>query len=167
MKISFTGHREFDESGLVQPLKQSIIQLCDLSPDVPIFYCGMAVGFDIAAAEAVLELRRGGVELRVVAVVPFKDQAKYFATVDQRRYEHVLSEVDEVVILSEDYDAMVYHRRNDYLVEQAELIVAYYDESSKGGTHYTVKSAKRKKKGVVNLHPNYTSKPRQLILDLK
>lgn len=50
------------------------------------FLCGMAVGFDLAAAEAVLELRDSLPGLRLVAVVPFGGQEARFSHADRARY---------------------------------------------------------------------------------
>lgn len=53
---AFTGHRyelkDFDAELLERVIKNLIIS------GVVIFYCGMAVGFDLAAAECVISLKK-------------------------------------------------------------------------------------------------------------
>ena len=45
-------------------------------------------------------------------------------------------------------------RRNDYLVDNSALLVAWYDGSPRGGTAYTVKRARRMRMPIINLKPS-------------
>lgn len=114
------------------------------------FLSGMAVGFDLAAAEAVLRLRACRAEVRLVCVVPFEGQQARFSAADRERYARILAAADERVTVCPHYAPGCYARRNDYLVEQAGVLVAWYD-GSPGGTRYTVRRALRRGRKVVNL----------------
>ena len=116
------------------------------------FLCGMAVGFDLAAAEAVLELRDSLPGLRLVAVVPFGGQEARFSHADRARYRAAMASADDAVVLSPVYRAGCYAVRNNYLVDHASLLVAWYD-GSPGGTRHTVSRALRRGLEFVNLHP--------------
>ena len=117
------------------------------------FLCGMALGFDMAAAEAVLALRAAHPEVRLVCVVPFAGQDRRFPAVEQERYRRILEAADETVVLRDDYRPDCYARRNDRLTDGASAVVAWYDGSS-GGTHYTVRRARRLGLRVLNLWQN-------------
>ncbi len=117
------------------------------------FLCGMALGFDMAAAEAVLALRAAHPEVRLVCVVPFAGQDRRFPAVEQERYRRILEAADETVVLRDDYRPDCYARRNDCLTDGASVVVAWYDGSS-GGTHYTVRRARRLGLRVLNLWQN-------------
>lgn len=150
MTIAFTGHRNYDPN-LTTPLIEVIKGT--INEDNIIFMTGMAIGFDLAAAEAVITLRNEFKHIQLICIVPYTDQAKFFSEKDRSRYNKVLESADEVIILESEYSKMVYHQRNDYLVESADLIIAYYDRSGKGGTAYTVRKAKQKKVALLNLYP--------------
>lgn len=90
--------------------------------------------------------------LRLVAVVPFQGQASRFSAADRERFHRVLAAADRSVTLSPSYHAGCYAVRNNYLIDHASLLVAWYD-GSPGGTHYTVRRALARGLELVNLHP--------------
>lgn len=144
---AFTGHRTYRGEADAS-LRVAIRDLYDRGVDT--FYDGMAVGFDLAAAEAVLACRPAMPGLRLVAVVPFAGQELRFGAAERERFRRILCAADERVILSEVYHAGCYARRNDYLVDHAGQLVAWYDGSA-GGTRYTVRRALRLGRRVENL----------------
>lgn len=91
--------------------------------------------------------------LRLVAVIPFRGQESRFPAVDRERFRRVLAAADHSVTLSPSYHAGCYAVRNNYLVEHAALLVAWYD-GSPGGTHYTVRRALVRGLEFINLHPH-------------
>lgn len=101
-----------------------------------VFLCGMALGFDMAAAEAVLALRARRQGVRLVAVIPFAGQELRFPKREQLRYERLLAEADERVVLAQHYSRGCYMVRNNYLVDHASVLVAWYN-GGVGGTQYT------------------------------
>ncbi len=134
---AFTGHRSYDgrcNAALAQCLRGLHAR------GFRTFLCGMAVGFDMAAAEVLLSLALPGV--RLVAVVPFPDQPRRFSPRDRARYEALLAAADETITVSATYHPGCYAMRNDFLVAHASTVVTYYD-GSPGGTHYTVRRAER------------------------
>lgn len=135
--VAFTGHRSYDgrcDAALAQCLRELHAR------GFRTFLCGMAVGFDMAAAEVLLALGLPGV--RLVAVVPFPDQPQRFGPRDRARYEALLAAADETVTIADAYHPGCYAQRNDFLVAHASVVVTYYD-GSPGGTRYTVRRAER------------------------
>lgn len=148
--VAFTGHRTYrDEARETLPATLESLY----ARGYRTFLSGMAVGFDLAAAEAVLLLRQRHAEVRLVAVVPFRHQAVRFPAAQRLRYERILAATDEVEILSEEYHRGCYARRNDFLIDHAQTVVAWYDGLPQGGTHYTVERARARSREVINLHP--------------
>lgn len=146
---AFTGHRTYGGEGGVA-LRMVVGEFYDRG--FRTFLSGMAVGFDLAAAEAVLACRAEMPDLRLVAVVPFEGQEGRFSEDDRVRFRRVLEAADQVVVLSPVYDRGCYAVRNNYLIDHASALIAWYDGSS-GGTHYTVRRALRRGLRVANLHP--------------
>ena len=117
------------------------------------FLCGMALGFDIEAAEVALALRDELTGLQIVAVVPFEGMQRGFSEVWQSRFERIIAEADEVINLAPKYSVEVYAVRNNFLVDNASACIAYFD-GSKGGTAYTVRRAVKSLLRLTNIYNN-------------
>lgn len=148
--VSFTGHRTYrDEADAL--LRDTVRQL--YARGMRTFLSGMALGFDLAAAEAVLACRAECAELRLVAVVPFEGQELRYPETERQRFRRIVAAADEAVTLARGYHRGCYAVRNNYLVDRAALLVAWYD-GSEGGTRYTVRRALACDREVWNLHPS-------------
>lgn len=152
--VAFTGHRQeritTDRNTLFAELYRTVGALYEQGYTT--YLTGMAQGFDLLAAEAVWQYRNDThADIRLVAVIPFRTQFGRFSSEDKHRYIRIAS-VAECVILSDNYYRGCFHRRNDYLIENAARVVAYYDQTPNGGTHYTVQQAIRKELKVINLY---------------
>lgn len=116
------------------------------------FYCGMAEGFDIIAAEVVLDLREGikNSSVELIAVVPFKTQSSGFSKKWKERYDKILEAADKVVILSDKYFNGCFAKRNCYMVDNSDIVLTYFDGKA-GGTGSTLNYAKKKGRRIVNV----------------
>ena len=85
------------------------------------------------------------------AVVPFAGQPESFSDADKRRYADVLTAADRTVVLADSYSRGCYYRRNDYLVDHAVRVVAWYIRRN-SGTGYTVRRARHQGIEVLNLY---------------
>lgn len=147
---AFTGHRTYcgqAREALAGVLKELYVG------GIRTFLSGMAVGFDLAAAEAVLALRALLPDVRLVCVVPFAGQEQRFSAAEQARYHRVLDAADQVVYVCSTYRRDCYVRRNNWLVDRASVLVAWYDGSG-GGTRYTVLRARKAGVPTIHLRPD-------------
>lgn len=119
------------------------------------FLSGMCEGFDLIAAEEVLNLKKDYPHIRLKCVVPFKGQARRYTQADKRRYDAILAQADEVIALQEGYTEGCFLRRNDYLLENSAFLMVYYDAVAVGGTFYTLKRAVEQKKKFMNVCYNH------------
>ena len=88
--VAFTGHREIShihQEQVRERLKEAVLQAIRQGANK--FYCGMALGFDMMAAEEVLSLKLSIPMLKLVAVVPFKGQSASWSMVEQQRYAYI------------------------------------------------------------------------------
>lgn len=105
------------------------------------FLCGMARGFDLAAAETVLKFKeKYGVKL--VACIPYEGQDDYFSSSDRERYENILRYCDEKRVFAEKYNRYCMFTRDRYMADNSSVLVCYLRKNS-GGTFYTVNYAKK------------------------
>lgn len=151
--IAFTGHR------IIPLVRQEDVRVRLIAAvafacksGMTRFYCGMALGFDMMAAEVVLSLKDQFPDIRLIAVVPFSGQSDRWDSSEQERYRQILAKADKVVILSGNYFRGCLLRRNDYMLSHSCGVIAYYNGKPQGGTSYTVRKAERMKMEVGNIY---------------
>ena len=152
MAVALTGHR-FIPYDKVPSLRQALrtVILEHYNRGIRIFYCGMAMGFDLLAAETALSMKEVYSDITLVAAVPYCGQCEKFTPYNKERYRNALTKADEVVILNESYVDGCFLQRNDYMLSCSGHLIAYFDGVPKGGTYYTFKRAKQRGMPVVNL----------------
>lgn len=123
-------------------------RLCERGYDT--FVSGMATGFDLWAAEAVLSVRRARPGIRLLAFVPYREQAKAYDPVSKQLYTEILSQADYVHCLNERYTRNCLLDRNVAMLDHSSVLVCYYDGRS-GGTRYTVSRALDRGMTVIDL----------------
>jgi uncharacterized phage-like protein YoqJ len=138
---AFTGHRKLEEDFSPKRL-WDLIEAC-IKEGATDFYNGMAQGFDLLSAEAVLMLKRRYPQIRLIACIPCYNQEKNYSDTDKARYVAVLQKADEKILLSEEYHKGCMFVRNQYMVDNADILIAY-SKKEKGGAAYTVKYCQRK-----------------------
>lgn len=106
------------------------------------FLSGGALGMDMFAAEAVLELKHKYPDIVLEMVSPFDAQAAKWAPQYQRRHDWLFEEADIVTATGHEYTKSAMFARNRYLVDNADVLLAAYD-GQPGGTQMTIQYAKQ------------------------
>ncbi|MCR5575963.1 MAG: DUF1273 domain-containing protein [Oscillospiraceae bacterium] len=106
------------------------------------FLCGMAIGCDMYFAEAVLALRDLHPDLRLEAAIPFGDQPGRWNEKQRRRYNALINAADGVTVLQTVYTGDCMMRRNRWMVDRSDILLACYD-GRPGGTMNTILYAQR------------------------
>ena len=106
------------------------------------FLCGMAIGCDMYFAEAVLALREQHADVRLEAAIPFGDQPGRWNEKQRRRYNALIDSADRVTVLQTAYTSDCMMRRNRWMVDRSDLLLACYD-GRPGGTMNTILYAER------------------------
>lgn len=156
---SFTGHRpeklpwrENEGDPRCLALKARLAEAVEQAYEQGVrhFLCGMARGADFYFCEAVLALRQrhGGVTLE--AVIPCEEQAARWGERDRERYFALVARCDRETVIQRHYDRGCMLRRNRYLVDHAEMLIAVYD-GMLGGTMYTIAYAMKQGREIVTL----------------
>ena len=151
--VAFTGHRAMSyvagdsAEALCLRLDATLREL--YARGARCFYNGMAEGFDLIAARAVLDLQRQYSDVQLIAAVPFRGHGRSFSAVVQRDYEQILRSANSVEVLAEEYSRECFLRRDDYMVERAATVVAWFDGRA-GGTAYTVARARSLAREIIN-----------------
>ena len=123
------------------------------------FYTGMAMGFDIIAAECVLLLSKAPKfreeDMKLVCAIPFMGQADKYPADWRARYDEVLGAATQSIIVSNDYYPGCYYDRNRFMVDNSDCVVTWFD-GSRGGTKNTIDYAKKIGRKVININTEYS-----------
>lgn len=160
---AFTGHRSQKLKFLNKPNDERCMRLKERLNEaveyviscngVTKFLSGMALGVDMLAAEVVLELRESNPQLTLECVLPCADQSIKWSKKERDRYEKILSLCDKIVTLQEAYTSDCMQKRNRYMVDKADIIIAVWDKHINGGTAKTVEYARSINKPVIIIDP--------------
>jgi len=147
----FTGHRDIPREQYPE-VQQKIEQTTErlIAQGVLYFGVGGALGFDTLAALTVLKLRRQYPEIRLVLVLPCKDQAFGWPGEDRARFELIAEQADRVVYTSEKYYNGCMYKRNRHMAERSGWCICYLNRAT-GGTAYTVNYARSIGVRILNL----------------
>lgn len=144
---AFTGHRILSGGFDVNLLDRVVLNL--IKSGVNKFYSGMAKGFDLIAAESVINFKKE-FKVSLCACIPYKNQPENFSESDAERYKKILENCDDAVIFSDEYFSGCMQTRDRFLVDNSDVLVCYLRKKY-GGTFYTVNYARKKNKKIIEL----------------
>ncbi len=150
-RACFTGHRiiaKQDEQKLKNDLESTLRTL--VSYGVKSFICGGAIGFDTLAAKAVLALKEELEEIKLVLILPCKNQDAKWNQRQRDEYARILRKADHVEYVSDDYTPTCMHDRNRRMVDICGYCISYLRKKS-SGTQYTVSYAEQNGRVVIGL----------------
>ncbi len=131
---AFTGHRDLGEDFSFVDLDEAIC--AQLKKGVRVFLNGVAVGFDLMAAELLLSHLEEYPDIRLIACIPCEEQDKYYSPEDQNRYYQILVLAEKKVFASRYYRGCMLVR-DRYMAKNADVLITYCKKKT-GGTAYTV-----------------------------
>ena len=101
---------------------------------------------DTDFAEAVLQAKKQHKDIVLEIAVPCRNQDLKWSKDDKKRYAEILNNADIVNVLSESYTPFCMQKRNEYMVDKSDLVIAFWNGEESGGTWNTMNYAKRKSK---------------------
>lgn len=113
------------------------------------FISGMSTGFDLWAAETVLQLRED-LSIELICAVPYDDHAARFPLYWRRLFNKCLLSANKVYTLSHHYFNGCFAARNRFMVDASSLLICYHD-GQPGGTAQTIQMAEQKGLAFINL----------------
>ncbi len=155
MRISVTGHRPNKLGGYSDEAFYKLVNLfydfLSRNQEVDTVISGMALGWDQAVVVASLSAKR-----KVIAAVPCLNQESKWPLHSRVRYKELISKCDEVVYVSnQPYFPSCMQERNEWMVDNSELVVALYNGDLSGGTFNCIQYAKKQNKPINNRWNEY------------
>ena len=157
----FTGHRQVYASHRNKLTKRlnKILEHLIKTQKIDSFLCGGAIGFDILAGFAVLNLKEKWPHIKLIMVLPCPEQDSVWSEKYKIAYRKLLASADEIIYVSEHFYNGCMEARNIRLVEEGELCIAYLINTRRSGTSQTVRFAKEKGIPVINLADDLLTMP--------
>ena len=160
IKIAITGHRpsklnnEYNLDGPISEyIRSKIIIILDKIEEnrceIDYLISGMALGVDTLFA--LLAFRRG---IKLIAAIPFEGQEKVWPQSSKSNYSLILNNplTTKKFISEPGYATWKMQKRNEWMVDNCDLLIAVWD-GSEGGTANCVKYAKKVKKPILHINP--------------
>lgn len=158
MKICVTGHRpnklygyDYKDSRW-QELKELFKTLLKENQCEEAI-TGMALGVDTVFALSVLELKEEGYDIKLHCAIPCKNHSSKWRRDSVMLYNTILSKADIVKQVSDEgYKPYLMQKRNEYMVDLADKVIAVWD-GSKSGTGNCVAYAGKMNKDIIIIDP--------------
>ena len=121
------------------------------------FITGMARGVDLDFAIEIIKLKntyRQYAGVKIIAAVPHRSQAERYDRASKKKYDFVMENAERAIVFSEEYTPDCFFVRNRFMVDESDLVVAFWNEKNEGGTAYTVNYARKqgKETNVISLY---------------
>lgn len=156
----FTGHRPDklngynpkDNKELLWKLRSFVVQHIE-EKNVKTFITGMALGIDTWSALIVLKLKEQYSDLKLIAAVPCQNHSDKWTKESRDQWQYIIDRCNEVVYVSnEPYTKWCMQKRNKWMVDKSDYVIAVWDESP-GGTENCVKYAIKTEKEITYINP--------------
>ncbi len=156
MILGITGHRPEPNLGgykipnpVYDALKLEIAKVFqELKPNKII--SGMAQGTDQYAVEVAISLG-----IPFIAALPCNGQDKLWPQESRNRYKELLDKAESYVVVSPgEYTKSCMHKRDQYLVDNSDSVLAVWNGQKFGGTFATVRMAEKANKSIYRINPD-------------
>lgn len=150
---AFTGHRKIENrhKEKIDDLLARAIEFA-YSRGCRTFITGGALGFDTLAAKEVIRFRLSHPDVRLIIILPCKNQSESWSEQQVSIYEYTLANADEIEYVADEYTDGCMKERNRRLVDLADMMIAYVMRPYSGAAQ-TVRMAAKSGKVIYNLYP--------------
>lgn len=157
--VCFTGHRPSD-LGTTPAVAKSALRKAiaeAIKRGATTFIAGGAIGVDTYASQLVIEAKASNPSIKLYIAVPFRGFTKYWSNAQRVEYADIIRKCDGFKVICDKPSKHAYHVRNSFMVDRADLVIAYWSGKRNGGTYATVQYAQQTHTPVVNCYPKAES----------
>lgn len=119
-----------------------------LREDYRDFICGMAEGADLDFAQEVLTFRMDEDNITLEAALPYPIQESKRKTVYSEMRDDLIFECNRKTLVSPYYHKGCMQKRNQYMVDKSDIVLAIWNGENRGGTWNTIQYAQAKGKPI-------------------
>lgn len=129
-------------------MRQDIINLV-CNEQCTTFITGGAKGVDLDFALTVLQLQGTLLShIQLELAIPYRGHHNSMTTSENQDYHLLLQKANKVHYICQQYNKSCFMLRNRYMVDNAHLLIAYYNGTTSGGTYRTIQYAQRMHKPI-------------------
>ena len=153
--VCFTGHRPSDLGTTPAIAKSALRNAINdaIQRGATIFITGGAIGVDTYAAQLVIEAKATHPNIKLYIAVPFRGFTKYWSDNQRDEYADTIRKSDGFKVICDTPSKHAYHVRNHFMVDHADLVIAFWSGKRSGGTYATVQYAQQTKTEIINCYP--------------
>jgi uncharacterized phage-like protein YoqJ len=145
--LSFSGHRPEklpDDPDVIKIIKSYIAYEIEsaLEDGFDTFIMGGARGIDLWAGDAVIKQQKTTPHIKLIAALPYFTSASKFTEHERFNYGQILAECEEVLYASRDYAKESMKKRNQFMVDNCSILVAFIKDM-RSGTGQTIRLAEK------------------------
>ena len=146
LRVAFIGHREVEDWRTVDSKVDEIVRDLIKNKEFVEFYIGRHGEFDESVASIIKRAQNdlGKENSSLILVLPYKHKDEEYY---QKYYDEILMPIEKV-----HYKAAI-TKRNEWLVDNCELLVAYVNKDF-GGAYHTLRYAEKKGVQIINIGKN-------------
>mgnify|MGYP002626003486 FL=1 len=161
-RCCFSGHRPEKLNEPETDIKQWLSNQIDaaIAAGYTTFISGCAMGVDIWAGQIVLQKKAQNPALHLIAATPWPGFSNRWSIDWQVQYSELLKNADLIVPVSNHYSKDVFQKRNEWMVDHSNRVIAYFN-GAPGGTKNTIDYASNKGIEVITNNPNYEPKKKR------
>jgi uncharacterized phage-like protein YoqJ len=139
MIVAFTGHRPEKLGDNERNASEAVRKFLEQERPTKVI-SGMARGVDMYAYDHAIDLG-----IPAIAAVPWVGHGSKWPKVHQDEYMATLERAHEVHVVCDvdDYRPWVYQKRDEWMVDNCEMLVAVWNGEKGSGTYNTIKYAER------------------------
>lgn len=141
--IAITGHRDISKR-TVDAAKWWICRIAQKYPEATII-TGGALGTDMLVATLAI---KAGLRSKVYLPFEFETHTARWNAASKANLRWIFDRSEVRVVGSNQYSTQLYFRRNERMVDDADLVIAFWDGREDGGTVGCIKYAQHKHKQV-------------------
>ena len=154
----FSGHRTIpsDQRSMVAAQTEQAIRDLITNRNIRFFGVGGAIGFDLLAAQILLNLRQTEFPwIKVILIYPFEGYQDLWTQSQRDQYVQIWHRFDKRVCASKEGSKEAFLARNRHMVDYASTLICYYNEKQfRSGTGQCVRYAQKQGLEIINIAPS-------------
>lgn len=144
-----TGHRNISNEQRIYIEKEMRREVREAIEDgFTHFISGFANGVDLIFADIVVEEKKQHPNILLEAAIPYAGRLNKLDT----HFQELIQACDDVRVECEKYAPYSFDRRNRYMVDKSQRVIAVFDGRSKGGTVLTMRYARKLEREIHEIH---------------
>ncbi len=147
----FTGHRNLTEGQTIKIAQDLAWQIDKLiKRGYTHFISGLSSDVEILSAQIVGSFRHKNKNLILEAAIPYRNRLKS----PDNEFKYALMHCNKVTVIQEKYAPGCFQKKNKYMVDKSDIVIAIWDGRTSGGTYNTIKYAKSLEKEIIQINPS-------------